>query len=288
MLEVLGKMKYFIGMFGFLFKKNFFDIWDNLFHLLLINVIYTVLILSGVFGFLGLCTLEIPDRIKILVLGLAIVVFSMILHVFIFAQGKSAEKISNYSAPKLADFFGNIIPSIKDGLLFGFLFGMLIIVSFVSIPFYLTLSFSEDATTGSFMGLILAFFVFWILVFVLLGLQWFMAVRNVLHNGFRKCLKKSFILFFDNFWFTVGMALINLLNVLITILTLSLMPSFSGIQVCVTNALHLRMYKYDWYEVNPGMAKEQRRQVPWDQLLQKDRKLLGTRKLRTLFFPWKE
>ena len=182
-----------------------------------------------------------------------------IMHILIFAEGKNAEKISNYSAPKMSLFFGNIVHSIKDGCLFGFLFGMIIIVSFVSIPYYLTLSFSEDATTGSFLGLVLAFLVVWILVFVLLGLQWFMAVRNVLHNGFRKCLKKSLILFFDNFWFTVGMALINLLNLLITVFSLSLIPSFTGIQICVTNALHLRMYKYDWYEVNPGMSKEQRR-----------------------------
>ncbi|MBP5359116.1 MAG: hypothetical protein J6Y69_08015, partial [Treponema sp.] len=275
-------------MFGLLFKKNFFDIWDNMFHVLGINVIYTVFLLSGVFGFLGLCSLEIHDGIKIIVLGVAVIVISIIMHILIFAEGKNAEKISNYSAPKMSLFFGNIVHSIKDGCLFGFLFGMIIIVSFVSIPYYLTLSFSEDATTGSFLGLVLAFLVFWILVFVLLGLQWFMAVRNVLHNGFRKCLKKSFILFFDNFWFTVGMALINLLNLLITVFSLSLIPSFTGIQICVTNALHLRMYKYDWYEVNPGMSKEQRRHVPWDQLLLKDRKLFGERKLRTLFIPWKD
>lgn len=275
-------------MFGFLFKKNFFDIWDNMFHVLGVNVIYTVLLLSEVFGFLGLCRLEIPDGTKIIVLGAAIIVFSMILHVFIFAEGKNAEKISNYSSPKMSLFFSNILSSVKDGFLFGFLFAMLIIVTFVSIPFYLRLSFSEDATTGSFVGLLLAFFVFWILVFVLLGLQWFMAVRNILHNNFRKCLKKSFILFFDNFWFTVGMALINLLNLIVTVFTMSLMPSFTGIQICVTNALHLRLYKYDWYEVNPGMSKEQRRAVPWDQLLQKDRKLFGERKLRTLFVPWKD
>lgn len=288
MLEVLHEIKYPLLMFGFLFKKNFFDIWDNMFHVLGINVVYTLLMLGGIYGFLGIFQLDIADNKKILLIGLAILIFSMIMHVFIFAEGKNVEKISNYSAPKMSLFFTNIGASIKDGCLFGFLFGMLILVTFVSIPYYLTLTFQEGAEMGSFLGLVLAFFVFWILVFVLLGLQWFMAVRNIMHNGFRKCLKKSFLLFFDNFWFTVGMALINLLNLVITVFSLSLIPSFTGIQICVTNALHLRIYKYDWYEVNPGMTKEQRRQVPWDQLLMKDRKLLGSRKFRSLFIPWKD
>ncbi|MBR4005585.1 MAG: hypothetical protein IKI90_07025 [Treponema sp.] len=275
-------------MFGFLFKKNFYDIWDNFFHLLVINLIYTVLIFGGVFGFLGLCSIEMQTGIRFIVLGAAILAFSMIFHIFLFAQGKSAEKISNYSVPKLRDFFGNIIPSIKDGVLFGLFFGMLVLVAIVSIPSYLNLGVADGDPAKSLVGLVLAFFVFWILIIVLLALQWFMAVRNVLHNSFGKCLRKSFILLFDNFWFTLGMALINLVNLAITTLTMSLMPGFTGIQVCATNALHLRMYKYDWYEVNPGMTKDQRRHVPWDQLLQKDRKLMGARKLRNIFVPWKE
>ena len=37
-------------MFGFLFKKNFCDIWDNFFHFFIVNLIDLVLVLS--FGFL--------------------------------------------------------------------------------------------------------------------------------------------------------------------------------------------------------------------------------------------
>ena len=47
-------------------------------------------------------------------------------------------------------------------------------------------------------------------------------------------------------------------------------------------------YKYDWIEVNPGLSAKERKNVPWNDLLAKDRKLLGQRTLKGFFFPWKD
>lgn len=58
--------------------------------------------------------------------------------------------------------------------------------------------------------------------------------------------------------------------------------------ITTSGALKLRLYKYDWYEVNPGMTKEQRRDVPWQELIEKDKRILGPRKWKSFIFPWKE
>ena len=52
--------------------------------------------------------------------------------------------------------------------------------------------------------------------------------------------------------------------------------------------IRLLLYKYDWIEVNPGLSAKERKNVPWNDLLAKDRKLLGPRTLKGFFFPWKE
>ena len=107
-------------------------------------------------------------------------------------------------------------------------------------------------------------------------------------NNFVKCLKKSYILFFDNTWLTIKMGLVGLLNIAISIFFFFFFCSFNGMMLCNTNALRLLLYKYDWYEVNPGMSKAERKDIPWDELLKKDKKTLGPRKFNSFFFPWKE
>ena len=89
-------------------------------------------------------------------------------------------------------------------------------------------------------------------------------------------------------WFSIAVAFINFLNVLITVFTLGLIPGISGLQLTVTNALRLRLYKYDWYEVNPGMTSKQRKDVPWDELIAADVQTLGPRTWKSFIMPWKE
>ena len=62
----------------------------------------------------------------------------------------------------------------------------------------------------------------------------------------------------------------------------------TGIMITNMNAFRLRMYKYDWLEVNPDLTMEERKDVPWDALIAKDKKTLGPRPLKSFIFPWKE
>ena len=72
-----------------------------------------------------------------------------------------------------------------------------------------------------------------------------------------------------------------------------IIPGLNGILLSSTNALRLRLYKYDWIEKmsenDPDFEKnrDKRNEVPWDELLAEDKESLGPRKLSSFLFPWK-
>lgn len=275
-------------MFKFFFKKNFADIWDNLYHLFVVNLTYVVLGVASFFSMFGIYKAHLADEIKMLLSIGATFVLSAIVHVFIFAEGENCEKISKYEQPRIQKYFKNLKSSIKDGILYGLFVAFLLSVAVVSVPYYFSMWLPVDGSGMNFVGLLFMQVIVFAELVSLLSLQWFLPVRNILHNNFLKCLKKSYIIFFDNMGFSIGLAFVSLLNLLVTVFTLGMVPGLSGLQLTVTNAFRLRLYKYDWYEVNPGMTKEQRKDVPWEALLENDKKLLGKRTLKGMLFPWKE
>ena len=275
-------------MFKFFLKKNFADIWDNAFHLLIVNLTYIVLGAVSFFSIFGIFRLNLDAAQKNLIVLLAIFVLSAVSHVFVFAEGKNCAAVSKYEQAKLKKYFGNIKSCIKDGVFYGLFVAFLFSVAIVSIPYYFQMWLPVDGSGMNFLGLFLMLLVIWAELISLFALQWFIPVRNLMNNNFRKCLKKSYIIFFDNAWFSIGVTFVNIVNLAVSVFSLGLIPGLSGMQLTATNALRLRLYKYDWYEVNPGMTKDQRKDVPWAELLVNDKKLLGKRTIKNYLFPWKE
>ena len=92
----------------------------------------------------------------------------------------------------------------------------------------------------------------------------------------------------DNVFFTIGVGLVNLVNLFVMIFSLGILNGSATMTITTTDALRLRLYKYDWYEVNPNLTKGQRADVPWKELLEKDRRILGPRGWKSFIFPWKD
>ncbi len=275
-------------MFGFFLKKNFCDIWDNLFHTIAVNL---VIVAAGFLCFVGVVMsayLPGAESFGNIYTLLAIGLMAVVVSILIFAEGENAAKIVNFEGVKISKFFKNIVPSIKDGALFGLFITLLVAVSMVSIPYYFRIWVPADGSRGSMIGLVMMSIVFWFVVISILALQWFLPIRSFMHNGFGKCLKKSYIILFDNMLFTVGVGLVNLVNIAIMIFSMGVLNGPASMAITTSGALKLRLYKYDWYEVNPGMTKEQRRDVPWQELIEKDKRILGPRKWKSFIFPWKE
>jgi hypothetical protein len=257
-------------MIGFLIKKTFFDLWDNLFRIALINLGFIASLAIPVF---------IPTLLESLpALGILTVLVGILwCFVYLSAAALSIKTISDYGSFGFADFFRNLKTAWPTGLVMGlFVFVIWLLVT-VAIPFYLNMS--------SLFGLLLSAVIFWTLVVGVLSLQFFFAVRARLDVKISRVIKKCFILFFDNPGLCVFSLLHNLVILVISMFLAFLFPGPGGLLLYLDEALRLRLLKYDWLEENPGAN---RRKIPWDALLIDERERTGTRSLKSFIFPWKE
>jgi hypothetical protein len=262
-------------MVGFLIKKTFFDLWDNLFRVALLNLGF---IASAAFPvFIPGLLLNIPA------LSVAAMLAGILwCAVYLAAAAYSLKSVSNYGSFGFSDFFHNLKLVWPAGLVMGGMVFMFWFLATLIIPFYLNIR--------SLVGLFLAAVVFWTTVVGLLSFQFFFAIRARLDAKLGKALKKSFIFFFDNPGFCFFSFIHNLVLLALSVLLAFLFPGPAGILLYLDEALRLRLLKYDWLEANAPAEGEttRRRQIPWDALLIEEREKTGTRTLKSFIFPWKD
>ncbi|MDR1095946.1 MAG: hypothetical protein LBL31_06125, partial [Spirochaetaceae bacterium] len=152
-----------------------------------------------------------------------------------------------------------------------------ILVVTVAIPFYLGMR--------SPLGILLAAFIFWLIVILALALQFFFAIHFRLGDKIPKALKKCFIIFFDNPGLCLFALIHNTIIAVISVLLAFLAPGPAGMLLFLDEAFRLRLLKYDYLEANPDAN---RKRIPWDALLIDERERTGTRTLRNFIFPWKD
>ena len=257
-------------MIGFLIKKNFFDLWDNLFKIALINIGFIVSLAIPVF---------IPTLLaSVPVLGIGSLLIGILwCFVYLSAASQSLKVLSDYGNFGFADFFKNLKTYWPVGLVLGAIVFLGVMLLTVVIPFYLNMK--------SIVGLLLGAVIFWTLVVALLALQFFFAVRARLDTKITKVIKKCFIIFFDNPTFCIFSLIHNAVMLVLSMFVAFLFPGPAGILLFLDEGLRLRLLKYDWLEANP---ETDRRKIPWDALLIDERERTGTRSLKSFIFPWKD
>lgn len=261
-------------MIGFLIKKTFFDAWDNLLRIVLLNL-----------GFVASLVIPIalPGIIPIPLLSIVVAAAGFLwCSVYLAAVALSVKSISDYGSFGFADFWANL----KSGWLAGILLGLAgffcFIVLKVIIPFYMDLH--------SIIGLLLGAVIFWTLILAFISFQFFFAIRARLDTKALKIIKKCFIIFFDNPGFSVFSLLYTAVTLVLSLVFAFLVPGPAGLLLFLDEGLRLRLLKYDWLEANPLPEGEspKRRAIPWDVLLIEEREKTGTRTLRNFIFPWKD
>ncbi|ERF60226.1 hypothetical protein HMPREF0860_1525 [Treponema socranskii subsp. socranskii VPI DR56BR1116 = ATCC 35536] len=261
-------------MYLFFIKKNFYDGWDNMLSLIVINLVIMTVSL-GLLSLIYALQQSVPLVIALIIL------FGIVISILTLASGEVASSAANFGSAHIADFFRAIPSCIADGIRFGLILSVVGTAAYVCIPFY----FAQKTLPTMFIG---SMFV-WLVVFTLLSLQWFVAIRSLMHNDFKKCLKKCFIVFFDNIWFSLFTVVYNFFLLALSVFLFGLLPSVAGITLAQVNALRLRLYKYDYYEAHPELkTPKEKRYIPWDELLQNDKETLEPRSFKSLIFPWKE
>jgi hypothetical protein len=256
-------------MIWFTIKKTFFDMWDHLLSIALLNIGGTLLI--GVVLY-ALQNLAANQFLFFLGIALAMVTFS----VYIAVVAGMMKDIADYHSPEFKDVIRYLKTEWRAGCAFSGWMFMQLLVILVVIPWYFH--------RNSFLGFGISAFLFWGSVMWLLASQYYFPARHRLNARLLKIPQKCVLLFFDNTAFTIVLGIGTLFLSLVSGLTVFMFPGVSTILLWHHVALKLRLYKYNYLEEHPNNKKQR---IPWDELLQDDRDRVGTRTLKEMVFPWK-
>ncbi len=258
-------------MIGFFFKKAFFDGWDNLISMVVLNLGFLVTLLA----FMGSMTLMQNNAL----LSVACMVLSAGLFAF-YSAGASASTwaYARYERPGWEGFKRGIRDSWRHSLLFWLIIVLDVSLLVFVIPFYLSY--------GTAVGTLLSVLLFWLFMGLTLSLLYFWALFRAM-PGDRpvKTLKKSLIIVFDNLFFSLFFALYQIVNFGLSMVLAGLAPGITGMLLASSDAVKLMMYKYDYLEEN---ADADRKHIPWEELLYDERECVGHRTLKNMIFPWKD
>ena len=261
------------SMIGFLIKKAFYDFWDNMFRMVLMNL-----------GFLASVAIPIflPGLIPVMPLSLLVFAAGLLwCFVYLAAVALSVKAVSDYGIFGFSDFLTNLKEGWKSGVALGVTGFLLFIIARNSIPFYLQMQ--------SIFGLFLAAMIFWIIVTAVCSLQFFFAIRARLDTKLAKIFRKCLLVFFDNPGLAIYLLLHTIILLVLSAVLAFLLPGPAGILLFFDEALRLLLLKYDWLDANPDeTGSKKRRKIPWDAILIDEREKTGTRSLKNFIFPWKD
>jgi uncharacterized membrane protein YesL len=262
-------------MFGFLIKKAFFDMWDNLFRVILLNLGFVAVIGFAVtIPYIGRYLTFVPQALLLfLMLAISLAVF----FVFCGAASCVAMDISNYEEPGFRDFFRYLKETYRGSLGFALINTVVFFLLSLAMPFYLSMK--------SLIGPLAFAFLFWLGVIWAVSIQFYFPVQSRFDTNLKKNLKKIFLIFFDNTGFSLGVFLGTLIIFAASTFTALMLPGIATILVWPNVALKLRMLKYDYLEEHP---EANRKKIPWSALLVEERERVGKRTLKGMIFPWKE
>ena len=260
-------------MIGFLLKKTLYDLWDNMFRIVVLNLGFVVLTALPVF--LPALAANFFDSIF---LEMALSALGILLcSVYLSAAAHLVKSVSDYSSFTFGGLFRVLKPALPAGIVMGLFVFLLYLIAAVILPFYLSIE--------SVFGLILSAVVFWATFFGLLSFQFYFTAYVRLGSKAIKSIRKCMVISLDNSGFSLFLFLHNIVVLLISIIFVFLFPGPAGVLLYLDEALRLRLLKYDWLEANPGAD---RRKIPWDTLLIEEREKTGVRTFKNFIFPWKD
>lgn len=253
-------------MIHLVLKKNFFDFIDNALLLAVVNIFVLFVMLSF---FLPLSAIKNYWLITIFVAS-ANCVFMLLF----FAISDFALSISKDKSVSIKFFFRSIKNTIRASVCFALFLLALGIVFSIALPFYFSIE--------NLFGKIFAFATVWFAIFLMLALQWLPAIFVLQNENEKKiipCVKKAIFIFVDNTAFSFVIFLNTLFLLLLSIFSLGIFPSFSGIALSYVNALCFRLKKYEG---------EKKNKIDWNEILCEEKKELSKKTLASIFFPYKK
>jgi hypothetical protein len=260
----------FLEMYGFLIRKSFADLWDNIYVVILLNLCF--LLMFALLFYLSLI-MKANNFLSYIAMLISLII------IFIFSGGASgiAKDISDYRNPQFVDLFTHIKKSYLSSVFFALLSSVLFFPQNMILNFYGKLNSNISTPV---LTLFLLFNMIWIL-----SCQYFFPVQSNLDKRFMKIIKKMLLVFFDNFLFSILIFIIGLVIFIFSAALIFLLPGLSFVFLLWNVTLKTLLYKYEFLENHPNFN---RKRIPWDTILTEEKEKLGKRKLKGLVFPWKE
>jgi hypothetical protein len=256
-------------MILFLIKKTFFDMWDNLLSIFLLNVGFLLVVAAGFY------VLSIADNLIFFLPTALLALVGICLYIGVAAM--MTRDMANYKSLEMRNFTPYLKATWKTSVAFALVvLAQLLIVQFV-MPWYLR--------QGNLLGLAIASLLFWVSLTWWLASQYYFPIRAQLDDDVKKVFRKCFVLFFDNTLFSIALAIGTIVMAILSGFVVFLLPGIATILLWHQAAMKLRMYKYDYLEAHPNAN---RKKIPWNDLLYEDRERVGHRSLRGMIFPWKD
>lgn len=258
-------------MFGFAIKKTFFDLWDNLFFAMSVNLLYTL-------ATLGLFSLVFLLAGTSLVGALALWPIPFLAaSVLGGAATFWARDIVFTGTARYAEVLSKLGSSWRASLVFAAAWMIVGLGLSYGVPFYT----GVNAIVGFVFGIVMLW-----LAFFLAGLGLFYPGLNAqIEPKVGKLFRKAVLVFIANPLTSLVMALVLLLSVAISVFTLGFFPGIVGISLWLQVCFKFVMAKYEWLEANPEADKKR---VPWKVILQEDMEKVGPRSFKGMIFPWKD
>ena len=257
-------------MILFQIKKAFFDMWDNMLAVFMLNFGY-VLVVGGALYLPYL--LSFNTILSYFGIAFGILAFNF----YTGAASMIARDISDYTTLSFKMFFGYFKEVWKSSLAISVITIIQAFILLIAFPFYFQM--------GGFLGIAAMSVIFWVSVVWWISSQYFFPIRARLDKDIKKILKKSFMIFFDNTVFSLVLGVGTIATVVISGFTAFLLPGLTSVLIWHQVGFKLRLMKYDYLEENP---EADRKKIPWDALLIDDKDRVGHRTLRGMIFPWKE
>ena len=273
-MDDTGIITYYHGkMIGFLIKKTFYDLWDNMFRIILLNL-----------GFLASLAIPIflPGFVSIPALSIALLAAGLLWCCLYLATASLVLRaVSDYGTFGFAEFLAKLKTCWLAGITWGIGAGILFLMARIVIPFYLNMH--------SLLGLFLAAIIFWTLVLAMVSFQFFFALYARMDGTIPIIVKKCFFLFLDNPGFAVFSLLSTILTLVLSLFLAFLLPGPAGTILFLDESLRLRLLKYEWQACKPpDHASVKRQVIPWDVILAEEKEKTGNRTLQSFIFPWKD
>lgn len=255
----------------FWIKKAFFDFWDNFIATILLNLGFIAL---------GAVPFVLAPEVQAVspVLGVLILLIGVVL---LFVYGAAVAMLARDIVDYRSTSWSSLVAYLREMWPVGFLLGGMVVGSL----FLLSVAIPTYAGMNNLLGAGALALLFWAAVIWYVGLQFFLPVRSRLDTNFKKILKKSFIIVFDNPLYALGSGIGFVLVTILSVFTAFLLPGPGGALIWLQAGFKLRLLKYDYLEEHPDA---ERRRIPWDRLLVEDRERVGKRTLKGMIFPWKE